>query len=225
MPDPSNTDTTATSAATVTTDPSPVTPPAQVQASAPKTFTQEEVDQIVKSRLERGQRKPDAPPLKAEAKAIEPASTAAPSIDDIDRRIERHGQFVRVTTTAGLDDAQSRILGDLMRAANPPDVAAWCGDTIAALKLGKSSAPPAVQTQAPATANAPTEAPKPAAAPAAPSAHTLPTANGVPDLFSMTPAQHAALGPQGVRSALEQLWKIGNQMSGAPERPKAPTQR
>ena len=223
MPDPINTDTTATSATTVTTDPPPATPPAQVQAPAPKTFTQEEVDQIVKSRLERGQRKPEAPPAKVEAKATEPANTAATSIDDIDRRIERHGQFVRATTTAGLDDDQSRILGDLMRAANPSDVAAWCGQTIAALKLGKPSAPPAVQT--PATATATAEAPKPAAAPSAPSVHALPTANGVPDIFNMTVQQHQAIGPKGVREALEELWKIGNQMSGAPERPKVPTSR
>jgi hypothetical protein len=45
---------------------------------------------------------------------------------------------------------------------------------------------------------------------------------GVPDLFAMTPAQHQALGPAKVRETLEQLWKIGNAMNGAPERPKPP---
>lgn len=64
--------------------------------------------------------------------------------------------------------------------------------------------------------------PKPAAAPAAPSAHTLPTAMGLVDLFAMQPHELHALGPQEVRKNLDQLWAIGRQASGAPQRPKPP---
>lgn len=140
------------------------------------------------------------------------------SAEDVQTLLSRDRAFTRATATANLNDRQMARMEAALKAENPSDVAAWSAAYIEDLGIVKQVTQPA----APAATATTTEAPRPAAAPAAPSAHTLPTAMGVPDLFSMTPAQHAALGPQGVRSALEQLWKIGNQMSGAPERPKPP---
>lgn len=225
MPDPvSPTDTTAPAATVI--DPQPATPP----APSVKTFTQEEVDQIVKSRLERSQRKPDPTPApRAEPQKLpgaEPAA-ASPSLADIDRRIAQAEDFATLATSAGLDLDQKRIARSMLAAANPADVSTWWKETIEPLKLGKQPAPPAVQPAASAApaATPATEMPKPAAAPSAPSAHTLPTANGVVDLFNLSQPQLQALGPSGVRENLEKLWAIGNQMSGAPARPKPPSQR
>lgn len=225
MPDPiSPTDTTAPAATVI--DPQPVTPPAPAPAT-PKMFSQEEVDSIVKSRLERSQRKPEpqpAPRVEPQKPTAEPAST---SLADIDRRIAQAEDFATLATAAGLDLDQKRIARTMLAAANPSDVSAWWNETIAPLKLGKPAAPPSVQTPAAPAAPAAigTTPPSPAAAPAAPVAHALPTANGVIDLFNLNPAQLQSLGPQGVRENLEKLWAIGNQMSGAPQRPKPPSQR
>lgn len=145
-------------------------------------------------------------------------SDGSMSAEDVQALLSRDRAFTRATATANLNDRQLTRMEAALKADNPPDVAAWSAAYIEDLGLVK----PATPTAAPAATAATLEAPKPAAAPAAPSVNALPTAHGLPDLFAMTPAQHAALGPQGIRSALEQLWKIGNQMSGAPERPKPP---
>jgi hypothetical protein len=129
-------------------------------------------------------------------------------------------RFDKQALKRGVDDSAAEDLFQLFKVQKPADDAAWFEEKSERFGFkGKTAAP----TAAPATATtAPVEAPKPAAAPGAPSTHQLPTSNGLLDPFSMTPAQQAALGPQGMRNALEALWKIGNQMSGAPERPKAP---
>jgi hypothetical protein len=234
MPDPiqPTTDTTA-SAATVTTSSQPATPPAAPPPAASSAkFSaeqQEEVNRIVKTRIEEDRSRRTAAPA-ASATPPKADASVAPSMADIQKMIStataRESQLTTLMVTAGLDADQQRIARTLIESSNPSDVSIWWKETIEPLKLGKPPAPPAVQPAAPAaSATSATEAPKPAAAPAAPSAHTLPTANGVVDLFNLTPAQLQSLGPQGVRDNLEKLWAIGNQMSGAPARPKPPSQR
>lgn len=65
--------------------------------------------------------------------------------------------------------------------------------------------------------------PAPAAAPAAPSTHQpigRDISTGLVDPFS--PGVAAQLGPRGVRKALEDLWAVAADRSGAPNRPKPP---
>lgn len=217
---PNTTDTTAPVAATV--DPAPVTPPATPAAPAVKTFTQEELDRIVKERLERDRanRKPE-PPARAEPKP-QPAATAdgtPMTREEWEREADRREDFARATH--GLAPQQIAFLRTAMKAANPSDVATWCEEAKSTLGLGKPPAPPAVQPAAPAApAAAAPEAPKPpAAAPAAPSPSNLPTLNGVVDPFALTPDQIRSLGPMGIRKAIDALADIGKQMSGRPQRP------
>ncbi len=62
----------------------------------------------------------------------------------------------------------------------------------------------------------------PAAAPSAPMAHDLPTSMGLVNMWAMTPAQLERMGPHGVRHQLEEAWRIGHAMAGAPTRPEPP---
>jgi len=233
MPDeiPNTTTTAAPAAATS----EPVTPPAGGSPSAFTSEQQEAVNRIVQQRLtEDRARRPAAPPAAAapaSRAAAAPAAAATPepsmSATEVQQLIARDRAFTRVTATAGLSDRQVERMEAALRAENPADVSQWSRDYLADMKLGQ---PATAATTSPATATptatvAPTAQPAPAAAPSAPSAHALPTANGVVDLFNMTPAQHQSMGPQGVRETLEKLWAIGNQMSGAPVRPKPPSQR
>ena len=149
------------------------------------------------------------------------------SVTEVQQMIARDRAFTRVTATAGLSDRQVERMESALRAENPADVSQWSRDYLADMKLGQpatattATTPPATATPIATVATTPA----PAAAPAAPSAHALPTANGVIDLFNLNQSQLGSLGPQGVRENLEKLWIIGNQSSGAPVRPKPPSQR
>lgn len=211
----------------------PVAPSAAAQgepapapgAPAEKLLPQSQVSTLIAEAKRETEAKTRARVLQEIEAAKAPAApkpTAKPdgsmSAEDVQTLLSRDRAFTRATATANLNDRQMARMEAALKAENPSDVAAWSAAYIEDLGIVKQVTQPA----APA-ATAPTaEAPKPAAAPAAPSTHALPTAMGVPDLFSMTPAQHQALGPAKVRETLEQLWKIGNAMNGAPERPKPP---
>jgi hypothetical protein len=163
--------------------------------------------------------------LKTEKPTAQPAAEAAPGITaaDVDMRIARAEALTTLKVQHGISDGAFARMKAAMAAENPADPVTWAISY--ASDMGLTKAPPAQPAAPAATVPATPAVPVPAAAPAAPSAHALPTANGMLDLFSMTRAQHVALGPKGVRDALEKAWAIGNQMSGAPERPKPPGQR
>jgi hypothetical protein len=78
---------------------------------------------------------------------------------------------------------------------------------------------PAAPTSAPAAAAAPSA---PAAAPSAPQPHSLSTSGGLLNMWALTPAQIDQMGPDGVRQQLEEAWRIGHKMAGAPTRPEPP---
>jgi len=142
---------------------------------------------------------------------------------DVESMLERERVITRAATQHTLNDAQLKRMKNALASDKPDDASAWTASYLADMGLAKAPTPAAPAANAATTA--PIAQPAPAAAPSAPSAHALPTANGVVDLFNLTPAQHQALGPSGIRANLEQLWAIGNQMSGAPARPKPPSQR
>ncbi len=84
--------------------------------------------------------------------------------------------------------------------------------------LSGQAAPQATPSSAPA---APTPPPV-AAAPSAPASHNIPTSMGLPNLWAMTSGQIDQMGPDGVRRTLEEAWRIGHKMAGAPARPEPP---
>lgn len=213
---------------TETIEAAPATPPATVVAPA-KTFTQEELNSIVQKRLDedRRARPAAAKPTPAPAAPVkaEPPPAGGLTLEDVTRAVATARVLERAATSAGLNERQAQRMEDAMRAANPSDVPAWTKEYLDDMGLGKPPAPPAAATATPpaTAATTTTVATAPAAAPAAPTAHALPTTQGVTDIFQ--PGVAAALGPDGVRAALEKLWAIGNQMQGAPQRPKPPAQR
>lgn len=139
--------------------------------------------------------------------------------------LKLRGRFERQALKRGIEGDAADDLYELFKAQKPTNDVEWF--EAKSQRFGFKPGTPAAPTAPPATATAPApEAPKaPPAAPVAPSTNALPTANGVVDLFSLNHAQLSSLGPQGVRENLEKLWRIGNQMSGAPTRPKPPGQR
>jgi hypothetical protein len=212
MPDDETpTDTTASVA--VTTD-QPASPPAE----ASKSFTQEDVNRIVAQRLadDRARRPAPAQP------APKPAPTKAAEQPDLASELAAMKQqqadliarldYEKRTKGLDLDAAKSETLFKVYQ-ANPSAF----DDAVKVFGIG---APKPATPVAPQTAPEPQRAP--AAAPSAPAGNALPTQNGVIDIFNLTKEQANSLGPQGMRAELEKLWKIGSQLSGAPQRPKVP---
>lgn len=166
------------------------------------------------------QEKTEAPPT------AQAANTGSPTTADVEGMLARERVIARAEAKHNLTDAQVKWMKSALAGVPAEGFAAAADSYMAEQGLVKAPAPtpPATATQTATTAPVAPTAP-PAAAPSAPSAHALPTANGLPDLFNMTPAQHQALGPEGIKETLQRLWSIGNQASGAPARPKPPSQR
>ncbi len=219
MPD-DITETTASVATTVET----AAIPAAVQAEVAKTFSQEQVNAIVQQRLaaDRATRsKPE--PVKQEPikQADKPAdSDLRAELDEMKLRNafdKRIGKF-------DVSDQTAERLFKLYKVENPEDPAAWIGETAKEFGL-KSPAQPFTQAQVATATIAPTPAPQTAAAPNAPVRVDGITNAGIPDLFQLTPAAMDQMGPAGMRAIFEQATSLGRQLSGAPNRPKLPTQR
>jgi hypothetical protein len=195
----------------------PVAATAVVETPAPaapveKVFTQDQVNAFVQQRLAADR----AARSKVEPKAEPQKPTPAPADVDVHAELiemKHRLAYEKRTAKLELEDSKSDALFKIYK-ADPQ------GFDEAVALFGLKNPTPAAPA-AP-TATTTEQRPAPAAAPSAPVANALPTANGLPDLFAMTPAQHQALGPAKVREALEAAWKIGNQMSGAPQRRKAP---
>ncbi len=230
----------------VTPPTQPATPAAPTTTSDPgtapgggseKLLPQSQVNALVaaarregrEQALRDGQQAPQ-PPVSQPAKP-ETKQTVEEQIAELraeNREIRERARFEKEASRLQINDALSNKLFTLARAegVTVEQFGEWLGETVTQLGIKPAPAPTAPASSATPSAPAtPAPASPPPAAPAAPSPHSLPTANGVVDLFNLTPAQLRELGPQGVRKHLDQLWAIGNQMSGAPERPKPPSQR
>jgi hypothetical protein len=223
--DPENTTTDTAAPAAATTE-QPATQPAGQTANQGATFSaeqQEAVNRIVAKRLEEDRARraaAAATPAPKPAPAGKPAEQPdlAAEIAEMRRsqtELKQQLDYERRTKSLGLDEAKAAALFSVYQ-ANPDGF----DNVVSALGI-KANQPAA--TAAP---TATTEQPRPpAAAPSAPSGANLPMQGGVIDIFAMTPAQLRQQGPEFVRTQLESLWKIGNQLSGAPRRPVAPSQR
>lgn len=156
------------------------------------------------------------------------SGAAAPSpglsMADVKGEIERASIAGELAGKHGLTPTQAGHMKNALSGISDPAAYRAAADSYLT-DMGLAKAPTAAPAAPAATtaAVASTTAPAPAAAPAAPTAHTLPTANGVVDIFQPGVAQ--TLGPAGLREHLEKLWAMGNQMQGAPTRPKPPSQR
>jgi hypothetical protein len=199
-----------------TTTAQPETPPA---GGAPaRTFTQAEVDAIVKDRVARANKsaqpsKPanagggDEQPLTMKQLAAELAETKLRSA------------FEKRAAKLNLDDETADELFEVYKAKPPEDPAAWFE------KKGKLFAPKSSTndtTPAPSSTQATKEAQRPAAAPTAPAKVDTPTSGGLVDLWHLSLDQLNALGPEGTRREYEKALAVGGQRAGAPPLPRMP---
>lgn len=218
-----------TAAAAATTSDQPVSPPAEARPAG-ASFTQEDVNRIVTARLneDRARRSKETPVAPAAKPATTvPSSSSPPKIvtqEDLQMLLQRERVFTRAIATAGLTESQSARMERAMNADNPPDVAEWSRnylEDMGLMKQATTTTPPAAVAATTPAAVA-TEAAKPPTAPSAPAKVDALTSAGLVDIWNLTDAQLAALGPSGVRAEFEKILKIGQQQAGAPPRQKAP---
>lgn len=168
-------------------------------------------------------------------------SAPAPTVESVaaelrDERLRR--EFAEYAADFSVPRPIREDMFALYRAQNPGDPNAWfeqkralglfavpqaAGSTATTATTAASITPGATAPAGAASPSVPQGTqPPPAIAPSAPASNSLPMQNGIVDIFACTPAQLAAMGPQGVRTVLDQLSAIGQQLQGAPQRPKVP---
>jgi hypothetical protein len=206
MSDQQTTDTTAQPNVTID---QPGPPPAEGKSNA-GTITKEDVNRIVRERLEEDRaRRPAAAP------AAKPAQETSAKAADVDVRAELQEMkqrlaFEKRTRTLELDDKKSEALFKVYQ-ANPDGFEEAV--TVFGLKTPQQIATPNGSTVDPAKAGA--------AAPTAPSGPVNPiTSGGVVDIFNLSVAQLDQIGPAGLRAEYEKIVAVGNARAGAPPVPK-----
>ena len=216
--------------------PPPAAPPATTAApEAPKYVTSEQLTEQLAA-FQNGffanARKAGLLKDKPTESAPPPVAQAKPAAADPMAVLALRDAFDDHTSDMKLTKGQRSLLREHVQArcGAPGEVESVVSDYVSRAGWNAPASvvtPSAAQPAAPAatTANATAEAPKPApaAAPSAPTSANLPTSNGVVDIFA--PGVARQLGPEGLRTELEKLWKIGNDMQGKPQRPKPPSHR
>lgn len=155
------------------------------------------------------------------APSASPGFTAA----DAEAMIERATIIGELVAKNDLSPAQAGHMKAALGGVSVAEFRTKAQSYLTDMGLVKATTSPATATPNATPAQAPASAPAPAAAPSAPTGFGLPMQNGIVDIFQATDAQRAALGPAGIRKALEELTRIGNQVAGMPTRPKPPSQR
>lgn len=194
-----------------------------------KMLPQSQVNALIakekRDAYERAQREFEQKTATAQAPAKVEPKTEADRLRQLEAKLEESEMrraFDKSALRHNVPDDAAEDLFELYKAQKPSSVSEWMEAKVSRFGLKQPAQAPAATAATTATATDPAKA-SPAAAPAAPSAHALPTTHGgIVDLFNLNRPQLQALGPQGVRENLEKLWKIGNQMSGMPQRPKPP---
>ncbi len=195
----------------------------ETTATAPR-FTQEDLNRAAGKAREEGRRSA----LKEKAPDPKPVE-AAQAKDDGNEKLSLKGlqaqldeerarrAFDKHAAKRDLTDEQADDLFFLHQHQKPADTAEWLARKAPALaKELPVSTPPTATTAAPVAT---------AAAPIAPARVDGTTNAGMQDVFQLSIAQMEQLGPAGMRAIFEQATSMGRQLSGAPMRPKLPTQQ
>jgi len=176
-----------------------------------RTFSQKELDKIVKRESAKAVRKAArTAPAAPEADKGTPAATAvAPSSEpnaELAARIERMEQqnsWNRVALEKQLKPAQSDALFDLYLAQSPDDAGAWIDDTLEAMGVARKEDKPGTQAPPPSNGSGTSGAP----AHVQPQKPTVPfdpgAASGAPREASLDPRQWNSEDIQRLRSITE----------------------
>lgn len=217
----------------------PVTPAAPAAPAAPageRTFTQADLDRIVADRLARdraarGGVTPSAPPAPPAAQD-RGGLTLAQRQDLLEQQTTFYRELLRIGVK--LTEEQEADVFQLFRNAKPERPGEWMTRKVAAFGLGAQPQPTAASPVT-AASTTPPAAPAAAGTPSAPAAGTAPAAasgaapNGVDqlapggliDVSKLNSAQIAALGPKGIREAVEGVLASGQGRDGRPALPAA----
>jgi hypothetical protein len=212
------TNTTTTQASAGNTTSQPGTAPAE----GSRTFTQEQVNDIVKQRLadERARRGNEGQ-QQTQQKPTGQANPPPPgmmSVDEVERIIERNTAFERVTAQANLTEGQRARMMQALKHERPEDVATWSRSYLEDLGLGRQSTTNPIPNG---TTAAPTQPPT-AAPPSAAGNRVNPiTSGGLVDFWRMQAHELEQLGGQGLRQEYEKHLAVGKRLQGAPPVPKA----
>jgi hypothetical protein len=152
-----------------TTEATTTTQPTTSQPSGERTFTQADVDRIVRERLARESQRRTEPARSAQQTppVTQPTPPAPPPAQsDVRAEVARIRAFERASGRYGLSDAALSVLEQDFNAANPPDPAAWvqqradafgwrAGTPAPAPAASSATPPPATPTGPPVTAGGP----------------------------------------------------------------------
>lgn len=196
-----------------------------------KSFTQAEVDQIVKDRLAKATRATQQPAPKPTATDAggEEKLTMRELKAQLDEERSRR-EFDRRASKLGLADEVADDLFTLSQVQKPADVGEWLtqksklfgsgatnGSAAAGTSNASAAAPPQQQEQ---------PAKPPAAAPSAPGKHDgFVDSGGMIDIYHLKPEQRAAIKPMQLREIHERNVRMGSSSSGAPPLPRIGVQQ
>jgi hypothetical protein len=174
-----------------------------------KSFTQADVDRIVKERLDKERRKQGKPspaptPPAEDGEKLSLKHLQAQLEDEKTRR-----KFDRRVAKLGLDDTAADDLFTLYQAQKPQDEDAWF-ESKSKLFGGQAT-----------SSQTPPQDPKlPAAAPSAPNKVEAADSNGIVNIFALKPEQIAQMSPARLREHFEKILEYGRSTSGAPAVPR-----
>ncbi len=200
-----------------------VAAPAQAVTPAPKTFSQEQLNEVAAKARREGR---EAAQRETQQPAVKPApTTGADDMATMKAELEemkQRGAFDKRVAKLALPEDRADDLFLLFKAQRPEDPTAWVETKVKGFGWNVQTQPttpaPAATPASPATAPA-----APAAAPSAPQTHALPTAMGFPDIWNMTTEQFVQFRAGGqLRPTLEKMWAVGATQQGAPRQPTLP---
>lgn len=197
--------------------------------ATPKTFTQEEVNNIVAERVARvKQQATGTSQTQQTTTTAQPAATKANPDAPVTRQefegMQRRSAFDKHAARLGLEPAVEEDLWTLYDAQRPTDAVAWFESKQKMLGLKGSQSvnqDPNSQTTNTngASGNGGTQ---PGAAPNAGGKVNPTTSGGLVDIFNLSMDQVIQLGPQGLRQHHEKNLEAARMRDGAPPIPKMP---
>lgn len=194
--------------------------------SAPKAFTQEEVNRIAANAREEGRKAalktaPPAPPPPSNGAGGDDEKLTLKQLAARVEEAEMRTTFEKGARKLGLQDDAADALFDIYKAQRPPNAGEWFERMGTVFGLGSKQTTTTTTTTAPTT-----EAPKPPpGAPRPPSNVDPLTTGGLVDIFNLPIDQVIRMGPQGLRAEQEKILAHAHASSGAPPLPKMGAQR
>lgn len=193
---------------------------AAAAAAAERTFTQAQVDDIVKDRVAKAQRAAQHQPTPPRQDDV--AGGEKLTLRELERRLnesESRRAFDRRASKLGLADELADDLFALSQVQKPDDIGTWLEQK--SKIFGSGAAKGSEAAGANANAAQPAEKKPPAAAPAPPGQHdSFVDTGGLTDIYRMPADKARGMTPAQAREIHERNVRFANQGNGAPPPPR-----